>query len=216
MDYIDVSGWDKNSFEWSIAPENCNFTVSGNFVRLGDRVMLGDDVRLGNRVTLGNNVRLGNRVRLGNGVTLGDDVTLGIGTRLGDDVTLGDDVMLRNWITLGDYVTLGNRVTLGDYVTLGNGVRLGDDVRLGKGVALGDGARLGGGCSEVIDIGFADGYRKAIAQINGVAWIGAGCRWFTLADALAHWTNHKFDRSLTLALMQSAIAIADSKGWKHS
>ena len=44
-----------------------------------------------------------------------------------------------------------------------------------------------------------------------VEWVGAGV---TLADALEHWGNHKEDRSTTMCLMQSAIAIAKLKGWR--
>jgi len=68
--------------------------------------------------------------------------------------------------------------------------------------------------SDAVDIGWADGYRKCIAQVDGVAYIGAGCRWFTLAQALKHWDN-KPDRVLTMCLMHAAIAIAQSKGWNH-
>ena len=85
----------------------------------------------------------------------------------------------------------------------------------GNYVSLGDDVSLGDGCKNAVDIGFADGYRKCLAEVNGVAYIGAGCRWFTLADALKHW-GEKEDRKLTMCLMQSAIAIADLNGWKHN
>ena len=146
-------------------------------------------------------------IKKGNYVRLGDDVTLG------NEVTLGNYVTLGNGVTLGNYVTLGNGVTLGNCVRLGNGVTLGDDVTLGNCVTLGDGAQIKAG-AEAIDLGWADGYRKCIAQVDGVAYIGAGCRWFTLADALKHWDN-KDDRVLTMCLMQSAIYIARYKGWSH-
>ena len=100
-----------------------------------------------------------------------------------------------DWIEEGNYVTLGDGVKLGNYVTLGNGAQI----------------KAG---TEAIDLGWADGYRKCIAQVDGVAYIGAGCRWFTLADALKHWDD-KDDRVLTMCLMQSAIYIAGYKGWSH-
>jgi hypothetical protein len=49
-----------------------------------------------------------------------------------------------------------------------------------------------------------------------VAYIGAGCRWFTLDAAIEHWSHHEANRDLALCLMQSAIAIAGLRGWKHS
>ena len=38
-----------------------------------------------------------------------------------------------------------------------------------------------------IDIGSCEGYRKVIAPVEGVAYIRAGCRWMTLAEAKEHW-----------------------------
>jgi hypothetical protein len=69
--------------------------------------------------------------------------------------------------------------------------------------------------SGAIDLGFADGYRKCIAEIDGVAYIGAGCRWFTLDAAIKHWSN-KDGRVLTMCLMMAAVHIAAVKGWAHS
>ena len=107
------------------------------------------------------------------------------------------------WCPKGNRVTLGNGVTLGDYVHLGN------DVRLGNGVTLGPNA------TDAIDLGHVDGYRKCLAQVKGIAYVGAGCRWFTLAEAIKHWSTHGRDRRLTVCLLQSAIAIAALKGWRH-
>ena len=112
------------------------------------------------------------------------------------------------WIEEGNGVRLGDNVRLGDGVTLGNGVRL------GNGVTLGDDVRLGDKSTDAVDLGWADGYRKCIAQVDGVAYIGAGCRWFTLADAIKHWADRE-DRPLTRCLMQSAISVAGLRGWKH-
>lgn len=86
--------------------------------------------------------------------------------------------------------------------------------RIGEWARIGEGARIGDKSTDAVDIGWADGYRKCIAQVDGVAYIGAGCRWFTLAEAIAHWSN-KPDRELTMCLMQSAIFIAGLRGWKH-
>ena len=89
-----------------------------------------------------------------------------------------------------------------------------DWITEGSRLIVGRYASIGAGSSDAIDIGWADGYRKCIAQVNGIAYIGAGCRWFTLADALAHWSD-KENRKLTMCLMRAAVAIADEKGWKH-
>jgi hypothetical protein len=61
----------------------------------------------------------------------------------------------------------------------------------------------------------SDGYSKCLVEIDGVAWIGAGCRWFTLAEAIQHWENHTYDREETVALLQGAIALAAFKNLSH-
>ena len=74
--------------------------------------------------------------------------------------------------------------------------------------------RLGDRALDPIDIGYADGYRKCVCNVSGVAYIGAGCRWFCLADALEHWSDRD-DRDMTNCLMMAAIHIAVVKGWSH-
>ena len=113
-----------------------------------------------------------------------------------------------SWISEGAWVSIGEGVSIGD------GGRIGDEVRIRKGVRIGDGGRIGDKSKDAVDLGWADGYRKCIAQIDGVAYIGAGCHWFTLADALTHWSN-KADRELTMCLMKAAVHIASLRGWRH-
>ena len=83
--------------------------------------------------------------------------------------------------------------------------------RIGEWARIGEGASIGANASWALDLGFADGYRKCIANVKGVAYIGAGCRWFTLAEALRHWDN-KPGRIETMCLMQSAIYLAGYHG----
>jgi UDP-3-O-[3-hydroxymyristoyl] glucosamine N-acyltransferase len=151
-----------NGNGWRVLP-------SGNYVKLGKGVKLGDGVKLGNYVTLGDEVTLGDGVKLGNYVTLGNYVKLGDGVKLGDEVTLGKGVKLGDDVTLGNYVKLGNYVTLGDEVTLGDGVKLGNYVTLGDGVTLG------------IVCG-----SKHIAYVSAPGVISIGCQVHTFA----HWTAH--------------------------
>jgi hypothetical protein len=139
-------------------------------------------------------------------VHAGSRVTLGNYVRLGDRVMLGDDVTLGNRVTLGNGVRLGNDVTLGDGVRLGGYVKLGDDVRLGDYATV----RRG---EAIADIGCADGYRKCLSQLDGVAYVSAGCRDFTLAQALKHWDVPT--RRDTFALLQSAVALAANRGLRH-
>ena len=120
-----------------------------------------------------------------------------------------------SWIAEGAYLIVGSGCSLGSGCKLGNYCSLGSRCKLGSDCSLGSGCKLGNYCSDSIDLGFADGYRKCIAQVKGVAYIGAGCRWFTLAEALKHWSARGESRALTMCLMQSAVAIAGYKGWSH-
>jgi hypothetical protein len=86
--------------------------------------------------------------------------------------------------------------------------------RIGEWASIGEArASIGGNSTDAIDLGWADGYRKCICQVKGVAYIGAGCRWFTLDDAMAHWSN-KPDREITMCLMMAALHIVYLRGWK--
>jgi hypothetical protein len=82
-----------NQYGWRVFP-------TGNWVKLGDGVKLGDRVTLGPWVKLGDGVTLGNWVKLGDGVTLGDGVKLGNRVTLGHGVTLGDDGKEFKWSPL--------------------------------------------------------------------------------------------------------------------
>jgi hypothetical protein len=56
-----------------------------------------------------------------------------------------------------------------------------------------------------------DGWPKTLCAINGVAYILAGCQWFTLADARKHWSKRP-DRTNTLAMLTGIEIVA--KQWK--
>jgi hypothetical protein len=49
----------------------------------------------------------------------------------------------------------------------------------------------------IIRVGPAsDGYEFFAVQRDGAVWIKAGCRWFTAADARAHWTKTRAETPL--------------------
>jgi len=143
----------------------------------------------------------------GSRIQLGVNCLLDTGCRLGDSCRLGD------WCVLGNWCVLDTGCRLGDSCRLGDGCVLGNWCVLDTGCRLGDECVLGKGAADPIDLGFTDGYRKVIAQVQGVAYIGAGCRWFTLEEAQEHW-QHRGDRALTRCALEAAKAIATAKGWK--
>ena len=135
---------------------------------------------------------------------------------VGDYASIGNNTSIGNYTRLGDGTRIGNNTSIGDGTRIGDDVSIGDDTRIGDRTHIGDDTSIGNGASEVIDLGYADGFRKCIANVNGVAYIGAGCHWFTLAEAIKHWESHDKNRDLTLCLMQAAIHIAGLKGWAFS
>ncbi len=127
------------------------------------------------------------------------------------------------WIKAGAHVAIGEGARIGEWATIGEGARIGEGAAIGGRATIGEGARIGEGAtigpksSDAVDLGWADGYRKCVAQVDGVAYIGAGCRWFTLDSAIAHWAAAPAGtRDLTQCLLQSAIHIAGLRGWRTS
>lgn len=90
----------------------------------------------------------------------------------------------------------------------GRRVRVGANCKAGDGFVAGDGFRAGDNARPIAALGIVDGYVKSLCAVGDVAYIGAGCRWMTLADAFRHWSNHDRDRRMTLCLLEAARAMA--------
>ena len=188
----------KRDGDWRIAPAGLAWIAEGH------RIIVGDYASSGDGSSIGNYTRLGYCASIGSDTHIGEATSIGDGTRIG------------NCTRIGDGTSIGNCTRIGDGTSIGNDVNIGDHTQIGDLTHIGGTASIGNGASEVIDLGFADGFRKCIANVKGVAYIGAGCRWFTLAEAIKHWESHDKNRDLTLCLMQSAIHIACLKGWAFS
>ena len=84
-----------------------------------------------------------------------------------------------------------------------------------------EGANWGPGCKIqeqtvkwVAPLVFCDNYCKCLCAVDDVAWIMAGCRWFTLANARKHWTGRE-DRITTLLMLEGIAAVAKSRGLRE-
>jgi hypothetical protein len=64
----------------------------------------------------------------------------------------------------------------------------------------------------VRDLGYANGYRLTLACVDGVAFIGGGCRWLPLADAIKH-IGKREGREEQADAMLAAKAHAKRMGW---
>lgn len=143
--------------DWRIAPTDFSFCNMGTALRVGHGSTIGIGARLKNRVCIGDHVRIDNHVRIDHGAVIAADA------HLMNDVIIEDDVYIGEFSFIGAHTCIYENSHIGD------------------------GARIGSNARNVTDIGFADGFRKCIAEVDGVAYIGAGCRWFTLSKALQHW-----------------------------
>ncbi len=56
-------------------------------------------------------------------------------------------------------------------------------------------------------------YPKTLVDVGGVAWILAGCRWFTFAESKKHWAKRK-NRPITRALLIGVEALIKQKKLK--
>ncbi len=70
MDSKEIKSTWKEEDGWYQNPDTSLWLKLGNRVRLGDGVSLGDCVRVGDGVSLGNDVRMGDGVSLGNDVSI--------------------------------------------------------------------------------------------------------------------------------------------------
>ena len=111
-----------------------------------------------------------------------------------------------------DGAIIGEGASIGEWARIGEGASIGEGDSIGEWARIGEGASIGADVEWAIDLGWADGYRKCLASVSGVAYIGAGCRWFTLAEAIRHWSSMGESRALTMCLMEAAVAIAGYRG----
>ncbi len=188
----------KRDGDWRIAPAGLAWIAEGHHIIVGDYASIGDGSSIGNYTHLGYYASIGIYTHIGDVTSIGDGTSIGNYTRIGDGTSIGAGTSIGNGTHIGDDVNIGDHTQIGDLTHIGGAASIGNDA------------------SEVIDLGYADGFRKCIANVKGVAYIGAGCHWFTLAEAIRHWESHDKNRDLTLCLMQSAIHIAGLKGWAFS
>lgn len=140
-------------------------------------------------------------------IAAGHRIKVGVGSYIGQDCHIGNYCSIGDGCRIGDGCSIGEGCSIGDRCSIGEGCSIDNNTNLG---AI---SRIGAGAKNPVDVGYADGWRKVVAQVDGVAYIGAGCKWFHLAAALKHWQSHEEDRRLTICLMKSAVAIAEMRGW---
>jgi hypothetical protein len=102
------------------------------------------------------------------------------------------------------------------YFTVGARVNIGLSCKAGYGFKAGDWFEAGNNATGIHNFGNTDGYSKSISSVDGVVYVGAGCRWFTLDAARLHWENHKENRAMTLCILPAMYTMAKHFGLKTS
>ncbi len=64
--------------------------------------------------------------------------------------------------------------------------------------------------TRILTLTYCESYPKTLVAVNGVAYILAGCQFFTLAAARKHWADRQ-DRPITRAMLVGIAAVA--KDW---
>ena len=121
--------------------------------------------------------------------------------------------VIRGWSVAPEdfpFCKKGTRLLVqGDDATIGNGVKIGNDATIGNYATIGDYAM------DSVNLGFANGFAVHLAQVDGVAFIGGGCKWFNISEAVAYVIDRP-ERAEMLDRVLYAATIADRKGWRRS
>ncbi len=65
----------------------------------------------------------------------------------------------------------------------------------------------------VLTVTACEGWPKTLCDVDGVAYVLAGCQFFTLAAAIEHWRNRP-DRVMTFAMLAGVSEVAKLWGLK--
>ena len=167
----------------------------------------------GNR-TLANGAVIGPGATIERYAVIGPDVVIERGAVIGPYTVIGPGVVIKRGAVIGQdaFIEQGAVIERGAVIrrnaSIGQGAVIGPYASIEQCAVIGHDARVGPNARWVACVGYADGYYKDLCAVGDVAYIGAGCRWFTLGEALRHWENHPEDRRATMALMEGAKALA--------
>lgn len=205
---IDTSTWDyEYDNEWRVAPAGLDWIKKGNHLRVGSDVSIEKGVMIGNHVTILSGAELRqdaiirNRSFIEENVTIGRSVDMGEFSVIRRNTIIGTRAIIDTSVKIGEKCLIDPDVVIGSCSTLGHGVYVSQFSIIGNYASIGDNAIY------VTDLGVTDGYRKVLCNVKGIAYIGAGCRWYTLPEAEAHWLLRP-DRAATQLMIKYAYRLA--------
>lgn len=234
-----TKNWKKDaSAKWCIAPAGLDWIEGRSRICVGKDCIIGDNCKIGRDCIFGDHYTLGSNCIIGIGCTIDSSCSLGDYCIVGDYTRINRCCKIRPNCKIGPYCNIqafsriwgncqiGDGCKLGELCVIYSGCTLGEGCVIEKSCIIGEKCKLlkrtnlgshicvGANATDVIDLGLVEGFRKCIASVDGVAYIGSGCRWFCLRDAIEHWKDRR-DRSLTRAIMKAAEEIARIKQWSY-
>lgn len=153
------------------------------------------------------NAMVFNDAKVSDNASMYDNARIAGNARLNDNSRMfGNSSMHDNSAMHGNSSMLG-KSEMQDYSSMHDSAKLVDGILTGRQVLTGIcRAELVCNLTSVIE-----NYSKTLNNLNGVAYIAAGCRWFSLKKAKEHWENRP-DRVMTFAAMKFASEIAKMHG----
>lgn len=136
------------------------------------------------------------------------------GASMHDTSTMRDNSTMRGGASMSGNSRMDGFASMDGFARMGGNSIMGGNARL-CGYAIMRGGAIYSGTHQWIEVwADCDGYSKCLVEIDGVAYIGAGCLWLSLAEARRHWANRP-DRRTTLALLEGAAALARLRGLRE-
>ena len=217
-EWIEASGLD-----WRIAPRDCPYMDEGGrvLIGVGSRTEVGKGVWIGERARIYPGARIASGTRVGEWARIGPDTWIGEGAQIGSGARISEGAQTGSgsWIDERVYIgegvriasstTIGERAQIGSHSSIGPGTEIDEGAYIGAKSRIGDSAHIYHNAVFVHDLGFTDGWRKCLVTVDGVYYIDAGCRHFTMAEALAHWGDHEENRRITMIQLAYAQGLID-------
>jgi hypothetical protein len=196
MRKISTEGWSVNSNGWNIAPAGLDWIKEGSLFNCSQNVLIGHQVKIGDGVRIGAGCQFVNYTRIEDGTSIGNNVTADCDLHIGKHAYIGSYSSFGKFVFIGNYSKIGERTNFADSINLGPNSKIGNDA------------------CDALDLGAVERARLTVAQVKGVAYVGLGEVWLPLKHALEQWEN-RIGYGLVMCLMQSAVVVANKRGWTH-
>ena len=199
---------------WRVSP-GVDWCEKNSLIRVGKDCWIGENVKIGNHFSVGDYFEAESNFSSESIFYAGDNFKSGAYFRAGFHFRAGNNFRTGHSFRAGDYFYAGDNFHVEHEFTAGADCSVGDNFSAGSDFHTGDWFKAGDNARAIAALGYVDGFTKSLCAVGDVAYIGAGCRWFTLSEAFEHWSDHDQDRRMTLCLLEAARKMAALHGLKE-